>query len=41
MWPLIDITQIDLNPKSEKSAFRAIPKSIELNQIVEEKNMKQ
>ena len=34
-WPLLDILQLDKNPKSEKSAFRGIPSSRELHEIVE------
>ena len=36
MWPVIDILKIDPNFRSEKSAFRAIPASTELNEIFEQ-----
>ena len=34
-WPLLDILQLDKHPPTEKSAFRAIPSSTELHEIVE------
>jgi hypothetical protein len=36
MWPLIDVLKLDAEFRTEKSAFRAIPNSAELNEIVEQ-----
>ncbi len=36
MWPIIDILKVDPVFRTEKSAFRAIPNSVELNEIFEQ-----
>jgi len=36
MWPIIDALKIDSEFRTEKSAFRALPSSPELNEIFDQ-----